>query len=659
MECTNRTKRRCQPQWLQQKQPATTKLPCSDPIEEEAVTAAVVREDTDSPDVQQLSPDQSSLEGSRKQHFQPAASVQSCQPAMLTTSAQPDSRQANNFSAFKGATVTKAQLRVVAKPPYKESDTFVIGGFEGELYTEITYDEFLSGRCFTTGNSCCNLLPTISRAPPPPQSSPLPQPRSQAARVVSDGLEDVEMKKAREHPPLTCNAVQASSHAVPAEAANELALSIDGFLDQHLRPHQRDGLTWMHERIADGGGCILADSMGLGKTLQAAALLWTLMTGQTKRQNSAAYKAVVTLACSTRNQTLIVSYEDIRRVEIACAVDLLICDEGHRLRSLRSQTFVHLQKIRSKRRLLLTGMSSCSQHKTRISLRSNVFPTSRIVNTPEAFGAKQTDMAALVKASLQGDGEAVFQQPNKQLRTGEPAEVHPGLKEPSNKLAVLMHIMIQLQKGSPEKVVVVSNSTAVLDRVEELFKKHAWLSLRLDGSTPESARTKLVEKFNKDPTIQAFLLSSKAGGIGLNLTGASRLIHFDPDWNPANDQQALSRIWRDGQTKPVFIYRLMGAGTVEGHIIRRQIFKNSLAKANGREGSSGDIMTSHTGADDQADGGCELVECFVPGCSPLPLWLEGFHLHEPSSLLRRIELEEDTGRMEDPAPLQTEIEKTI
>lgn len=80
------------------------------------------------------------------------------------------------------------------------------------------------------------------------------------------------------------------------------------------------------------------------------------------------------------------------------------------------------------------------------------------------------------------------------------------------------------------QVVIVSNSTAVLDSVEGLLTQDAWLCLRLDGSTPESARTGIVEQFNKTPGIRAFLLSSKAGGTGLNLTGANRLIHFDPDW---------------------------------------------------------------------------------------------------------------------------------
>ena len=75
----------------------------------------------------------------------------------------------------------------------------------------------------------------------------------------------------------------------------------------------------------------------------------------------------------------------------------------------------------------------------------------------------------------------------------------------------------------------------------------------------------------------AFLLSSKAGGCGLNLIGANRLVLFDPDWNPANDQQALARVWRSGQKKACYIYRFFGAGTIEEKTYERQLSKEGLA----------------------------------------------------------------------------------
>jgi len=95
-----------------------------------------------------------------------------------------------------------------------------------------------------------------------------------------------------------------------------------------------------------------------------------------------------------------------------------------------------------------------------------------------------------------------------------------------------------------------------------------------------SKRQKLVDQFN-DPEGKefVFLLSSKAGGCGINLIGANRLILFDPDWNPAADQQALARVWRDGQKKECFVYRFISTGTIEEKIFQRQASKQALSSA--------------------------------------------------------------------------------
>jgi len=98
----------------------------------------------------------------------------------------------------------------------------------------------------------------------------------------------------------------------------------------------------------------------------------------------------------------------------------------------------------------------------------------------------------------------------------------------------------------------------------------------LDGSTNVAKRQELVDRFNAGENF-VFLLSSKAGGTGLNLIGANRLVLFDPDWNPANDAQAMARVWRDGQKRPCFIYRLLATGSIEEKIYQRQITKNGLS----------------------------------------------------------------------------------
>ena len=103
-------------------------------------------------------------------------------------------------------------------------------------------------------------------------------------------------------------------------------------------------------------------------------------------------------------------------------------------------------------------------------------------------------------------------------------------------------------------------------------------SVRLDGTMTINKRQKLVDRFNNPENEEfIFLLSSKAGGCGINLIGANRLILMDPDWNPAADQQALARVWRDGQKKDCFIYRFITTGTIEEKIFQRQSMKMSLS----------------------------------------------------------------------------------
>lgn len=131
---------------------------------------------------------------------------------------------------------------------------------------------------------------------------------------------------------------------------------------------------------------------------------------------------------------------------------------------------------------------------------------------------------------------------------------------------------------STERVVVVSNYTQTLDIIQSLCEKSHYQFLRLDGQTATSKRQSLVERFNRKGSQDfVFLLSSKAGGVGLNLTGASILILFDIDWNPANDIQAMARVWRDGQKSQVKIYRLLTTGTIEEKIYQRQITKQGLS----------------------------------------------------------------------------------
>lgn len=132
------------------------------------------------------------------------------------------------------------------------------------------------------------------------------------------------------------------------------------------------------------------------------------------------------------------------------------------------------------------------------------------------------------------------------------------MPELSGKLMLLDGLLVNLKTNYNDKIVLVSNYTQTLDLFERLCKKRRYLYVRLDGTMTIKKRAKVVESFNNPDSKEfIFMLSSKAGGCGLNLIGANRLVMFDPDWNPANDDQAMARVWRDGQKKPCYIYRFL------------------------------------------------------------------------------------------------------
>ncbi|KAL3920273.1 MAG: hypothetical protein SGILL_003346 [Bacillariaceae sp.] len=159
---------------------------------------------------------------------------------------------------------------------------------------------------------------------------------------------------------------------------------------------------------------------------------------------------------------------------------------------------------------------------------------------------------------------------------GNNGPVHP---EWSGKMFVLYRLMKEMRRpgNGNDKIVIISNYTTCLDLIGRMCRENSWGFCRLDGSVTMKKRQKMVDEFN-DPSssLVAFLLSSKAGGCGLNLIGGNRLVLFDPDWNPAVDKQAAARCWRDGQKKRCFTYRFLATGTVEEKIFQRQLSKEGL-----------------------------------------------------------------------------------
>ncbi|XP_062543930.1 DNA repair and recombination protein RAD54B-like [Armigeres subalbatus] len=478
-------------------------------------------------------------------------------------------------------------------------------------------------------------------------------------------------------------------------------------LSKHLRPHQREGVSFLYECILgfrcseniEQFGAILADEMGLGKTLQCIALIHTLLkqgpyghpilkrvlivTPSTLVENWEKEfnkwlksERIFTFIASPTNKLkkyaqsshipiLIISYELLSKqiLELdSVKFDLIICDEGHRLKNSAIKVSSILDAIDCSRRIILTGtpiqnelnefyslinfvnpglLGTYSEFKTKYEIpilqsqQPGVLPqyqdlgkckleelnsvtssfilrrTQEIINNylPEKqevviFCHPSVLQRVLFRVALQyyNGTDPSSTSPLQMITILKKICNHPSLiatteniecesiikllndKIPawqdmgptdSGKLAVLESLLEALIERQ-EKVVIVSYYSKTLDMIMGLCEHYNYKFCRLDGSTPPHNRCKIVSSFNNTDTF-IFLLSAKAGGTGLNLTGASRLVMYDNDWNPASDLQAMSRIWRDGQTRTVFIYRLITAFSIEEKIYQRQISKSSLS----------------------------------------------------------------------------------
>ena len=497
---------------------------------------------------------------------------------------------------------------------------------------------------------------------------------------------------------------------------------VDPILTKHLREHQREGVKFMYEcvmgmRDFDGQGAILADEMGLGKTLQTIALLWTLLKQSPVTEGpvdpppvikKALIVCPVTLINNWRKEfrkwlggdrigvyvfddnkkritdftkgkaynVMIIGYEKLRSVaedlKKGHGVDIVIADEGHRLKTAKNKSAQAIKSLNTSRRVILSGtpiqndlseffmmvdfvnpdllgtfktftkefevpivksrqpgaldkdiekgearseelasltskfilrrtadiLSEYLPSKTEYVLLCR--PTAAQASTYKhvlacpafqaAFGSTEASLQlitilkkvcnspSLLYGKTLSDPSAPVNPTTASLLASIPSQLLR-TSAGSTKLRALDQLLHYLRTMTSEKVVLVSNYTATLDLLQVLLASLAYPYLRLDGSTPSAKRQELVDSFNRSPASShfAFLLSAKSGGVGLNLIGASRLVLFDVDWNPATDLQAMARIHRDGQKRPCIIYRLLMAGGIDEKIWQRQVTKLGLA----------------------------------------------------------------------------------
>nr|XP_018681955.1 PREDICTED: DNA repair and recombination protein RAD54 isoform X2 [Musa acuminata subsp. malaccensis] len=358
-------------------------------------------------------------------------------------------------------------------------------------------------------------------------------------------------------------------------------------------------------------------------------------------------------------QVLIISYETFRmhssKFEKGGSCDLLICDEAHRLKNDQTLTNRALASLPCKRRILLSGTPMQNDLEEFFAMVDFTNPGvlgdatyfRKYYEIPVVSGREPTATLEERKLGIERSAELsvkvnqfILRRTNTLLsnhlppkliydsiKSGSsgtsgfddcirffPTELFSGRSgswtggggiwvELSGKMHVLARLLGQLRKNTDDRVVLVSNYTQTLDLFAQLCRERRYPFLRLDGTTSIGKRQKLVNRFN-DPSKDEFLflLSSKAGGCGLNLIGGNRLVLFDPDWNPANDKQAAARVWRDGQKKRVYIYRFLTTGTIEEKVYQRQMSKEGLQKVIQKEQANSQMpQGSHLSKEDLRD----------------------------------------------------------
>ncbi|KAJ8043053.1 Helicase domino [Holothuria leucospilota] len=215
-------------------------------------------------------------------------------------------------------------------------------------------------------------------------------------------------------------------------------------------------------------------------------------------------------------------------------------------------------------------------------LKRYVFYVPKVASPGITFSTAHPSPAAVVqherfKASLSS-------QLDESLECLHPIQVRKKIQFPELRLIQYdcgklqaLDVLLKKLKAESHRVLIFTQMAKVLDVLERFLNYHGHIYLRLDGATKVEHRQILMERFNADKRIFCFILSTRSGGIGVNLTGADTVIFYDSDWNPTMDAQAQDRCHRIGQTRDVHIYRLVSEMTVEENIIKKANQKRLLA----------------------------------------------------------------------------------
>ncbi|EMP39330.1 Putative DNA repair and recombination protein RAD26-like protein [Chelonia mydas] len=231
---------------------------------------------------------------------------------------------------------------------------------------------------------------------------------------------------------------------------------------------------------------------------------------------------------------------------------------------------------------------------------------------------------------------------------------------------VLQQLLNHFRKNK-DKVLLFSFSTKLLDVLEQYCMASGLDYQRLDGNTKSEDRVRIVREFNSMQDVNICLVSTMAGGLGLNFVGANVVLLFDPTWNPANDLQAIDRAYRIGQCRDVKVFRLISLGTVEEMMYLRQVYKQQLHCAvvgsenakryfeavQGSKEHQGELFGIHNLFKLRTQGSCLTKDILEregqveAGVMTATTWLK----EEPSSC--RLEMHAEPGCEDDKAPLKS------
>lgn len=406
-----------------------------------------------------------------------------------------------------------------------------------------------------------------------------------------------------------------------------------------LFPYQQKGLSWLSFLERAGFSGLLADEMGLGKTIQVLAFLsrfqgktlivmpvtlislWkqqlqTFLPGRdfyihqgSERSSSLANHSIILTSYSTLRADLSLFLQE--------EFDAIILDEAQTIKNASTQIAQALFKLKSRFRLALTGTPIENRVEEihslfRFLIPSLMNPTQKKLRPFILRRTKQEVGLQLPEKIIQVIGvdpsEEEYRLYEELLRTkrtelmqkiaaeGLPAHkmevlelilrlrqlsCHPSLLDPSyaGESRKFTQIMTDLEEviSSQRKVLVYSQFTTVLQLFEKAFQERGWNYVYLDGSTRD--RETPVLRFQNDPSISIFLISLKAGGVGLNLQAADYVFLYDPWWNSAVENQAIDRAHRVGRKETVIARKYYTTQTIEAKILDLQSKKSALADA--------------------------------------------------------------------------------